>query len=140
MKRIRQRVKELTGRSRHGAKDVRVLIRDLNPVLRGWGNYFRTGNAAKKFNAIDAYVWSGSSFEWSAKGRHLHAGEAQQWDGDFFEALGLHRLRGTVRYPKPEAHNAAVRETTGKPCAGKPHARFERGPCLSSIRPRDGGR
>ena len=29
-----------------GVKDVRVLIRDLNPVLRGWGNYFRTGNAA----------------------------------------------------------------------------------------------
>jgi hypothetical protein len=39
-------VKELTGRNRNGAKDVRVLIRDLNPVLRGWGTYFRTGNAA----------------------------------------------------------------------------------------------
>ena len=101
MKRIRERVKKLTGRSRQGAKDVRVLIRDLNPVLRGWGNYFRTGNAAKKFNAIDSYVWRRlKGFKVKRKGRHLHAGQAQQWDPDFFVALGLHRLRGTVRYPK----------------------------------------
>src|SRR5438045_2641593 len=26
-------------------------------------------------------------------------------------------------------HNAATRKTTGKPCAGNPHARFERGRC-----------
>jgi len=23
--------------------DIRDVIADLNPVLRGWGNYFRTG-------------------------------------------------------------------------------------------------
>ena len=33
------------------------IIADLNPVLRGWGNYFRTGNAAKQFNQVDTYVW-----------------------------------------------------------------------------------
>ena len=33
-----------------------TVIADLNPVLRGWGNYFRTGNAAAKFNQIDTYV------------------------------------------------------------------------------------
>jgi hypothetical protein len=26
-------------------KDVKQIIAELNPVLRGWGNYFRTGNA-----------------------------------------------------------------------------------------------
>jgi len=40
MKRIRQRVKELTGRKRGGVKDGRVLIKDITPVLRGWGNYY----------------------------------------------------------------------------------------------------
>ncbi|EUA31032.1 group II intron, maturase-specific domain protein [Mycobacterium xenopi 3993] len=25
--------------------------------MRGWGNYFRTGNAADKFTQIDRYVW-----------------------------------------------------------------------------------
>ena len=32
------------------------MIADLNPVLRGWGNYFRTGNAARKFRQVDHYV------------------------------------------------------------------------------------
>jgi len=102
MKRVRQRVKGLTGRSRNGVKDVRVLIRDLNPVLRGWGNYFRTGNAARKFNQVDDYVRQRlRRFLVKRKGRHLRAGEADAWTSDFFvEGHGLHRLRGTVQYPR----------------------------------------
>ena len=38
------------------ALDIRDVIADLNPILRGWGNYFRTGNAADKFRQIDSYV------------------------------------------------------------------------------------
>ena len=100
MKRVRARVKEFTGRRWNGVKDVRVLIRNLNPVLRGWGNYFRTGNAARKFNAVDSYVsWRLRCFKVKRKGRHLRAGEAAAWTSDFFVSLGLQRLRGTVRYP-----------------------------------------
>jgi group II intron reverse transcriptase/maturase len=100
MWRIRQRVKALTGRHRNGVKDVRVLIRDLNPILRGWGNYFRTGNAARKFNQLDTYVWERlRRFQFRRKGRHLRAGESEGWTRDFFRQQGLHRLRGTVRYP-----------------------------------------
>lgn len=101
MKRIRQRVKQLTGRHRAGVKDVRTIIRDLNPVLRGWGNYFRSGNAALRFNQIDSYVWRQlSSFMVRRKGRHLRPDDWLMWDRDFFVAHGLHRLRGTVRYPE----------------------------------------
>ena len=39
MQRVRQRVKELTPRGRCHA-DLREVIADLNPVLRGWGQYF----------------------------------------------------------------------------------------------------
>ena len=100
MKRVRQRVKELTGRSRDGVKDVRVLIRGLNPVLRGWGNYFRTGNAAKKFIQVDTYAYRRlNRFLVKRKGRHLRPGEALAWNEDFFHGHGLHRLRGTIRYP-----------------------------------------
>jgi RNA-directed DNA polymerase len=101
MKRVRLRVKELTGRNRVGVKDVRVLISELNPILRGWGNYFRTGNAALKFNQMDAYVWKRlRGFMVKRKGRNLHARVASQWTNDFFWQQGLHRLRGTVRYPE----------------------------------------
>jgi len=101
MKRVRQRVKELTGRNRFGVKDVRVLISDLNPVLHGWGNYFRTGNATKKFTQLDTHVWRRLlDFMVRRKGRNLRPGDVQQWDRDFFHRLGLHRLRGTVQYPE----------------------------------------
>ncbi|HJL16024.1 MAG TPA: group II intron maturase-specific domain-containing protein, partial [Sandaracinaceae bacterium LLY-WYZ-13_1] len=63
-------------------------------------NYFRTGNAAKKFNQLDTYVWRRlHRFLVKRKGRHLRAGEADAWDRDSFYGHGLHRLRGTVRYP-----------------------------------------
>ncbi|XXU95195.1 group II intron reverse transcriptase/maturase [Sorangium sp. So ce1153] len=102
MKRVRQRVKELTGRARNGVKDVRALIRDLNPVLRGWGSYFRTGNAANKFNQVDDYVRRRlCGFLVKRKGRNLRAGEVEGWTSDFFvEGHGLYRLRGTVQYPE----------------------------------------
>jgi group II intron reverse transcriptase/maturase len=100
MKRVRHRVKELTDRRWLGAKDVRVLIRKLNPVLRGWGNYFRTGNASIKFQQIDSYVWWRLyRFMVKRKGRNLRTGQADRWTNEFFFALGLHRLIGTVRYP-----------------------------------------
>lgn len=100
MKQMRKRIHELTDRRWSGVKDVRTLIRRLNPVLRGWGNYFRTGNAAKKFNQMDSYVYRRlRRFLVRRKGRHLKAGEADRWTRDFFWGHGLHRLRGTVRYP-----------------------------------------
>jgi RNA-directed DNA polymerase len=100
MQRVRQRVKELTPRSRCHA-DLREVIADLNPVLRGWGNYFRTGNAARRFNQLDTYVWRRlHALRVQRKGRHLRPGEAERWTSDYFQSLGLHRLRGTVRYPE----------------------------------------
>lgn len=77
------------------------MIAELNPILRGWGNYFRTGNAAKKFRQIDWYV-TRRLFRLMVKkrGRNLRAGQADQWTEEWFNGHGLHRLRGTIRYPK----------------------------------------
>jgi group II intron reverse transcriptase/maturase len=102
MKRVQQRVKQMTSSKRTGVKDVRRIIRDLNPVLRGWATYFRTGNAAEKFGQVDDYVWwKLKRFMMKRHGRNLHAGRADAWTSDFFVTThGLHRLRGTVRYPE----------------------------------------
>jgi group II intron reverse transcriptase/maturase len=100
MKRVRARVKELTSR-RRCHEDIRAVIADVNPVLRGWGNYFRTGNAAKKFNQIDEYVWWRlRHLRMKRKGRNLKPGDTAKWTREAFWNLGLHRLRGTVRYPE----------------------------------------
>lgn len=98
-KRLRARGRALTVRSRCHA-DIREVIGQLNPVLRGWGGYFRTGNAARVFNAMDGYVVDRlRGLLVKRHGRHLRAGRSREWTRAWFEGHGLHRLRGTVRYP-----------------------------------------
>jgi RNA-directed DNA polymerase len=100
MRRIRQRVKEYTPRAACH-RDLRETIAQLNSVLRGWGAYFRTGNAAIKFGQVDDYVnWRLQRLLVKRHGRQLRAGHADQWTADFFQALGLQRLRGTIQYPE----------------------------------------
>jgi RNA-directed DNA polymerase len=98
--RVRAKVRDRTGRNRVGA-DIRDVIADLNPILRGWGNYFRTGNAGVKFGQLDRYVvWRLFRLMIKKRGRNLRAGQAGQWTEEWFNGHGLHRLRGTIRYPK----------------------------------------
>lgn len=100
MARVRARVRDLTGRNRVGI-DIRIVIAGLNPILRGWGNYFRTGNAADKFTEIDRYVvWRLKRLLIKKRGRNLRAGQVDQWTEQWFNGHGLHRLRGTIRYPQ----------------------------------------
>ena len=100
MQRIRQRVKDVTPRSRCHA-DLRIVIDELNPIVRGWGQYFRTGNASKQFVQIDRYVVDRlRTLRIKRKGRNLRPGEVTRWTREHFENLGLHRLRGTIRFPE----------------------------------------
>ncbi|RMG13193.1 MAG: group II intron reverse transcriptase/maturase [Planctomycetota bacterium] len=81
-------------------------IEDPNPVLRGWGNYFRTGNASDKFNQIDTYVWKrlirsvirrGGQRRKKVKGRRFHPKERPH--ARCGEEHGFYKLLGTIRCP-----------------------------------------
>jgi len=100
MKRARARIKALTARSQVGQQLPDVIGR-LNLFLRGWGNYFRTGNAALKFVSLDRYVaWRLRRLLIKKRGRNLRAGQADRWTRTWFHDQGLHKLMGTIRYPK----------------------------------------
>ena len=100
MKRARARIKALTSRSQVGMQ-LDALIGRLNLFLRGWGNYFRTGNAADKFVSLDRYVvWRLKRLLLKKHGRNLHAGQAARWRPAWFHDQGLHQLMGTICYPK----------------------------------------
>jgi len=102
MKNLRARIREITDRRRReGMRDVREVIADLNPVLRGWGNYFRTGNASLKFRQIDRHVEQRLVRLMAKRGgqRRAHF-RAREWPHErFVREFGLHRLLGTIRYP-----------------------------------------
>ena len=100
MKRALARIKALTGRSQVGM-ELPVVIERLNLFLRGWGNYFRTGNAAAKFRALDRHVaWRLKRLLIKKRGRNLRKGQARRWNLTWFHDQGLHQLSGTIRYPK----------------------------------------
>ena len=100
MKRARVRIKALTARSQVG-QQLEDVIRRLNSFLWGWGNYFRSGNAAKKFSQLDEYVaWRLRRLLIKKRGRNLRPGQAGAWTRTWFHDQGLHQLMGTIRYPK----------------------------------------
>lgn len=102
MNRIRAQIRGLTDRRRWaGMKDIREVIQQLNPVLRGWGNYFRTGNASLKFQQIDSYVWRRLTKLLARRGgNRVGSFLPREWPlPRFVKEHGLHRLVGTIRYP-----------------------------------------
>ncbi len=99
---IRAKVRDLTA-PRQVGQPLGVVVAQLNPVLRGWGAYFRQGNSSAKFGAIDSYVHQRMAILASRK----HHRSGFNWTDRFNRAwlgdLGIYRLEGTVRYPTANA-------------------------------------
>jgi RNA-directed DNA polymerase len=77
------------------------VIGRLNMFLRGWCNYFRTGNATDKFVSLDDYVaWRLRRLLIKKRGRNLRPGQVDRWTRTWFHDQGLYKLMGTIRYPK----------------------------------------
>ena len=132
----RAKVKALTARSQVG-QEFRDVIGRLNLFLRGWGNYFRTGNAADKFSEADRYVaWRLKRLLMKKRGRNLRAGQADRWTrpGSTTRACTSSWAPSDTRRQRNH-----VQKTVGKPYAGKPHVRIERGmgnrACSAAPRP-----
>ena len=100
-KKLRDRVRELTNKRQSG-KDVKRIIAELTPVLRGWGNYFRTGNADREFNKMDTFVVK-SLRRWQFRRGGQRATKRAPFTGDQLYGMGLHKLMGTVKYPAQAA-------------------------------------
>jgi len=95
---IRAKVKAITAPRARLKLPIGVLVAEMNPVLRGWGNYFRWGNSSRKFSQIDSYVQERLALFDSKKrqrsGRRWGEVHTMTW----LSRLGVHRLSGTVRY------------------------------------------
>jgi RNA-directed DNA polymerase len=94
---IRAKVRARTTRS-WASLPLDFVVEELNPVLRGWGNYFRYGNSSRKFAIIDSYVHLRmamlASDKYGLHGRNWSTRFTYGWMTD----LGIYRLGGKVRY------------------------------------------
>jgi group II intron reverse transcriptase/maturase len=102
MNSIRAKVRALTDR-RYAGMPLSIAVERLNPVLRGWGNYFRHGNSAQKYAQIDSYVHERLAI--LARNKHQRSGRgwATEYNVTWFQRLGVHTLTGSVRYGSANA-------------------------------------
>jgi len=102
MNSIRAKIRALTDR-RYTGIPLSTVVERINPVLRGWGNYFRHGNSAKKFAQIDSYVHERLAI--LACNKHQLSG--RQWldryNGVWLKRLGVHALHGKIKYGNANA-------------------------------------
>jgi RNA-directed DNA polymerase len=92
---IRAKIRDRTDRRLVGL-DIDTVVAGLNPALRGWANYFRRGNSARKFAHVDHYVDQRlarfASIKHGLSGRNW----CRRFDHHWATATGVHRLTGTV--------------------------------------------
>ena len=115
-KRLRDRVREITDKRASG-EDVKQIIAKLNPVLRGWGNYFRSGTSSREFLKMDSFVYE-RLVRWLYRRGGQRPTRRVHWTADQFHGMGLYRLRGTVRYP---AQAASVRSSLSRVRENRTH-------------------
>jgi hypothetical protein len=103
---IRTKIKAITARRDRLTRTIGALIAELNPVLRGWGNYFRWGNSANKFAQIDSYVQERLALFDSKKRQKTGRRWVSAHNWAWYRGLGVHHLSGTIRYGLPPAKAA----------------------------------
>jgi len=85
---------------------IRQVIEQINPILRGWVNYFRVGAAKRCFDYVR---------DWVQKKVRRHMMRARQrkgfgwkrWSREWiYRTLGLYNDYATRRYSDPKAQPA----------------------------------
>jgi len=97
-KNIKTSIGEFLGNRALLNQSTEDAVKVLNPMLRGWMNYFRYGNSERKFRQIDSYIREELALWWSKK----HQKSGRRWSRGFTDEMyrkcDIQLLSGTVRY------------------------------------------
>ena len=99
---IRGKVRDATS-VRQVGRSLTSVLADLDPVLRGWGGYFRRDNSARKFSTLDSYVQERLAIWDNAKRGRPGRSWGQRHNGAWYQLLGVYRLSGTVTLARTHA-------------------------------------
>lgn len=92
---IKRRIHEIARTGQH--RNLPDLIKErVNPLLRGWGNYFATGNSSKHFERIDNYTTYSLAIMLRKKHKKTGKGWRDHPPSWFYDRQKLHRLAATV--------------------------------------------
>ena len=86
---MKEKVRKITNPAR--PIKVEQVVRELNPVIRGWVNYFRIGNSSKKFDKIRLYTAGKVRKFMNRRGNRSGYGFKKYPDNYLYNELGLYR-------------------------------------------------
>ncbi len=90
--RVCRKISMMTDRKRSGL-DVTDLVKELNPVLRGWANYFCLGPVSNAYRAINSHTRYRFRRWWGAKHKGWKFAPCWYWSPWLERAFGLLQLR-----------------------------------------------
>ncbi|MGD9733708.1 MAG: group II intron maturase-specific domain-containing protein, partial [Desulfamplus sp.] len=80
---VKERIRDILKSNKTGETDN--LIQRLNPIIRGWANYYRHVVSKKVFGSIDHAIWK-TTWQWSVR---RHPKKSSRWIKDkYFQREG----------------------------------------------------
>jgi RNA-directed DNA polymerase len=76
IKKVKGKIREAL-RNNQG-KPVMALMKEVNPIIRGWANYHRTSVASREFKKLDDWMWK-KLWKWA---RRRHDRKGHEWIAD----------------------------------------------------------
>lgn len=83
-RRFKDKIRVLT--RRRAPVSTEQLIRDINPVIRGWGIYYRRAHVRKLFNQLDRWI-----------ARRIWSHRYKRWRNHGWKQYPTRRLRGELK-------------------------------------------
>lgn len=93
--RFKDRVRDLTRRK--APVSIRQMIADLNPTIRGWGNYFAIGSVVSLFGDLDKWIRMRLRSKLRRRFKSKVGIDHYRFQNRMFDELGLVRLEHLVR-------------------------------------------
>ena len=97
---VRSKVRELTSR-RNTYWDLAYLVERINRRLRGWANYFRRGNSARKFAHVDSYVHERLMIWMGHKHKLPRRRNWRRFNQEWLRSVGVYQLGRVTLQPYP---------------------------------------
>lgn len=127
---LRHRLRPLTRRNRPGS--LQMICTELEPIQRGWFNFFRQGNVQQKFQVLDEWLRrrlrSLLRRRKKLRGISPRGRDHQRWPNSYFGEHGFFSLLDHLdeyrRTARQLSFFSAREWSTGEPYVGKPPVRF----------------
>ena len=98
VKKLKQVIKNKTSKRNTLILSLNEIVKLINPIIRGWMNYFKFGNSSKVFNNIDSFVQERLALWWSKKRQK----SGRRWKTDYtyeeHQKSGVVKMSGNIVY------------------------------------------